>query len=722
MTAVASIFTVVPEKDLGREEKALSQCILKGALHRPELRGALEPLVQMIQSRTAGVGSLRKATIRIAYETRDVEAKLFLIAALKNPTGFSKQAGYSKAFLKWVTEQSFPNPAKEIAQLKEHVKEDKITWNTLVGYAKTGGTTGNTTLKAKAEAMVQKIHDDWAQSRLQWAMGLAPDVVSAETHLTQDNWGDLKEGDLVWASWNPYVLHKITGFNKTKTGKKFAEVMTVDRNDPSKKGTERVIHMSSASNPHYQLHVMPSGHPISPVKKPPKPVTKIEDLAKGDKISWSTHSGGFSGEVYKIDDKGVHVAVKDPETGMDLGPATFSVEEIATFGVKKEEPSKALGEEDAEAKPEKPKSKKKRIKNVNDVSVGEYFEWEDADGNKKLMKVVSKGNHTMDAVEVDPATGVAGSSSHNFDGELMLQNFLHEAPAPAPSLPALTGVGDVEKGDFITQMVGKEPKLMQVVLQEQGKFYAQEVDPVEFDGHDLKQQKLHKAPKPSTADIPEPKKFTPPKEEPKAEKPKKAPSIFTAPTPAKEKPEKKPKPKSPASIFSPPAEAPEPKPKKKPKPKSPASIFSPPAEAPEPKPKPKKIDKVPSFWALKAGTWITYGKDGRVMQIKDKDPDGGWFVAEYNADGKKIAEFTLQSQHWDFLELGADGVYTTDVTSLMSSLLAPTPQGTKKAPEPAKPKKPKPEWPPKPKKHDDKPEAAETPQGPETVNCRHPGA
>ena len=248
--------------------------IVKLALEEPEHRPVVMPLVRMARERrvAANVSELRTAVIRAAYDAASAATRAALVRAVKAADhllaseaadlegaitltreeraglvriafttpdagrrrqilGILKEARYSKGFLKWVQNKEFKHPE-----------------------------TGNMVQFISLPSQAQKeVHKQWKAGKKEWAQQHKPEGLSKKTELTPEKFDALKEGDLLWISWQPFVFHKVTGKSKTSTGKATVRLSRVDKEDPSKvvEDEDFWLHRSSAGSKTHDIHVVP---------------------------------------------------------------------------------------------------------------------------------------------------------------------------------------------------------------------------------------------------------------------------------------------------------------------------------------------------------------------------------------------------------------------------------------------------------------------------------
>ena len=242
--------------------------LVKIAYDNPTWRKELVPLVKLGQHHervprvASGTVSLRSAIIRTAYESTDPKLRAALVkivtaapktevkipmswtefstlarVAAATPSvarrvkiaGILKNAKYSPAFLKWVESKSFP----------KHETGNDVKFHSL------------------SPAQQQEVHKQWKHDRKSQAQQHKPESLSDDTLLTPEKFDALQKGDMLWISWSPKVLHKVTGIGKTKTGKPLLEMVQVDPQDPTKEGAKRILHRSSAGDEEHEIHIMP---------------------------------------------------------------------------------------------------------------------------------------------------------------------------------------------------------------------------------------------------------------------------------------------------------------------------------------------------------------------------------------------------------------------------------------------------------------------------------
>jgi len=172
-----------------------------------------------------------KTLVRVAYSTKDLGRRREIL-------GLLKEAKYSPGFMKYVEKQQWKHP-------------------------ETGNMVQFVSLPPKEQ---KKIHEQWKAGKKDWAQKFKPDGLGEETELSPEKFDDLKPGDRLWISWAPHVEHKVTGFNKTKTGKPVLEMVMVNP-ETGEEGEERYMHRSSAGNPKHDIHILPEGaKPKDPAK------------------------------------------------------------------------------------------------------------------------------------------------------------------------------------------------------------------------------------------------------------------------------------------------------------------------------------------------------------------------------------------------------------------------------------------------------------------------
>jgi hypothetical protein len=258
--------------------------LTKTALEQPGLRARLLPFIDLGRAtRVASVNvDLRSVVIHAAFETNDRELRDALVRCAAAPTfveagapepdesvamtyeeyrqlvkvaysttsgerrrqvlGILKQAKYSKGFMKWVEGRKFKHPD-----------------------------TGNDVLFVSLPAEEQKkVHQQWKAGKKEWAQKFKPDSLDDKTRLTPEKFDDLKEGEELWISWSPAKVHRVTGKDKTSTGKPVLVMVQVDPKT-GKEGETRYMHKSTVSSSDHELHVMPPGSKIKlPGAKPSK--------------------------------------------------------------------------------------------------------------------------------------------------------------------------------------------------------------------------------------------------------------------------------------------------------------------------------------------------------------------------------------------------------------------------------------------------------------------
>ena len=258
------------------KKKAMLYQLTKTALENPELRSQLMPLIKMGRDakQASETVDLRGRVIRAAYETSDRNLREALVKCVvaageeslkweedsRGPVvgsvdmslqeynhlvrvafttsdtnrrvqilGILKQAKYGKSFLKWVETRQFKNP-------------------------QTGNDVKFVSLPSEEQA---KIYEQWKQNRLQTAQKFKPQGLSDETRLTPKRFDDVEEGDMIWVSWSPKMLHKVTGKGETKKNKKPYLSVVITNPQTGEELEKRYLYRSSTQNPDHELHVVP---------------------------------------------------------------------------------------------------------------------------------------------------------------------------------------------------------------------------------------------------------------------------------------------------------------------------------------------------------------------------------------------------------------------------------------------------------------------------------
>jgi hypothetical protein len=426
--------------------------IVKAAHDHPAWRSALLPLVKLAKLEenlrvASGVLPLRDAAIRTAFETTDADLRRALVEivqhhdakAATSTTWLSprertalvrvaytttnadrrrrilallREAKYSPSFLKFVDTKKFPNPNPEGREAHPEVKFFSLS-----------------------PAEQKRVYEEWKTDRKENAQKHKPEGLSKDTKLTPEKFDALEVGDILWISYNPKKLHKVTGFNKTKGNKPVLEMVQIDRDDPEKEGEKRYLHRSGVENPDHEFHVVPKAgeekldeekddSPESSPKfsDPPKELRDdVNRMIKNvygddDDVVWKDEKSPFpKGTKIKLE-HGVnnHTDVEVAYDGV-LGYGSGDVADdyvlvrhkgeyrlvpVSTMKAKGKEQGK--GEEKSEApKAEKPKSEEKsepkaeKLKvthaEIDDFNVGDvFFEEGFPDSPIKIKKIVEK--------------------------------------------------------------------------------------------------------------------------------------------------------------------------------------------------------------------------------------------------------------------------------------------------------------------------------------------
>lgn len=190
-------------------------------------------LVEIVQrhdatTRTASLSDAqRSALIRLAYKTTDADRRQKIL-------GLLHVAKYSESFKRFVENKKFPNPNPENREAYPEVKFFSLP-----------------------PAEQKRVYDEWKVDRKENAQQHKPEGLSKDTKLTPEKFDALEVGDVLWLSYSPKKLHKVTGFNKTKGGKPVLEMVQIDRDNPEKEGEKRYLHRSGVDNEDHEFHVVP---------------------------------------------------------------------------------------------------------------------------------------------------------------------------------------------------------------------------------------------------------------------------------------------------------------------------------------------------------------------------------------------------------------------------------------------------------------------------------
>lgn len=194
--------------------------------------------------------------VRVAYGTSDTGRRREIL-------GILKEAKYSPGFMKYVEKQTYTHP-----ETKNEVKFVSLP-----------------------SKMQKEIHEQWKAGKKDWAKQFKPDGLGSDTELTPEKFDALKPGDRLWVSWAPHVEHRVTGYNKTKTGKPVVEMVMVNP-ETGDEGEERYLHRSSAGNPKHDIHVLPE--PKSPVSDDAK--STLEGILGQQQVSEWLNKPGMVGD------------------------------------------------------------------------------------------------------------------------------------------------------------------------------------------------------------------------------------------------------------------------------------------------------------------------------------------------------------------------------------------------------------------------------------------
>lgn len=275
-----------------RRKKAMLSHLIHEAWSQPELRHELMPLIRLTQDSRVASGEVdfRSAALRYAFSNHDRRVRKIVVAAVcacdalpplgmsapheerhalgdcekldltpeqyralirlaydtSNPTrrhrilGMLRQAKYGSAFLKWTEKRTFKHPATG----------NKVKFVSLPPDERT------------------KIHDSWLESRKKWEAQFKPPGLTDTTRLTVESFDQLKPGDMLWVSWSPAMLHRVTSHVQSKSGKPVLEMALVDPKTGQDVET-RFLYRSSLEKEDYEIH-----------KVPPKAEEKVEEAVE----------------------------------------------------------------------------------------------------------------------------------------------------------------------------------------------------------------------------------------------------------------------------------------------------------------------------------------------------------------------------------------------------------------------------------------------------------
>lgn len=269
------------DKPQDRKKKAMLYHLTKTALEHPELRGQLMPLVRMAREAkqaASGTDNLRERVIRAAYETDNLALRGALVRCVvaadesaatapvedlvpkeassgiemtdeeyrglvrvaystnnqerrRHILGLLKQAKFkpNSTFMKWTEGRKFKNPDTNNLVKFISLPPDEQT----------------------------RIHEQWKKNRKERAQKYKPKSLSEDTVLTPEKFDDVEEGDMIWVSWSPKMLHEVIGKGETKKNKK--PYLTVVITDPKtgKKMEKRNLYKSSTQNQDHEIHLVP---------------------------------------------------------------------------------------------------------------------------------------------------------------------------------------------------------------------------------------------------------------------------------------------------------------------------------------------------------------------------------------------------------------------------------------------------------------------------------
>jgi hypothetical protein len=429
-----------------RSKKAMLVILAREALALPELRPALVPLVRLARDFRVASGeiNLRGALIRLAYASSDRRVRAVIVAAVRagdstrlevsrvekqgldlmpdqyralvrlaytttSPPrrrqilSMLRQAKYGTAFMKWVEKQTFKHP-------------------------ETGNDVKFVSLPKATQA---EVHEQWATGKKEWAQKFKPEGLGEATELTPQRFDELKPGEMLWISWSPAKLHKVTGFSKTKTGKLVLEMVQVDPTTGAE-SEERYLHRSSAGDPKHEIHVVPPAGGEKKEKEKKKEPTElpepaatwkemkesgvletlvpgakatslVSEHARGDRITVTSETSGATGDftvlgkfIIKGDDGSEYILALS-----EHGPSVVPIHGPKAKGIKikitekiGEEPEDEVEEpEDEVEAPKKPKSPPK---------VGDKLtNYEQLEPGMVITKMQADGPMTFQVVETD---------------------------------------------------------------------------------------------------------------------------------------------------------------------------------------------------------------------------------------------------------------------------------------------------------------------------------
>ena len=244
-------------KELGGRWKADSQKkgsgrrmlyeLTKMAFVYPELRADLMPFVKLgHEARIASHSvDLRGIAIRAAYNSRNHALRSALLEAVVAADGrsFAKTAKtrkpkYRQPFLKWIANRKFPNPNPE-------GRESQISFYSLSSQEQS------------------KIYQEWQANYRDWARQHMPAGLGSGTRVTNENFDDIKIGDVLWYNASPGKPLKVTGINREgwRANNPTLELIQVDLSDPGFQGQERSFTKSTLGNENLELHRLPDQGP-----------------------------------------------------------------------------------------------------------------------------------------------------------------------------------------------------------------------------------------------------------------------------------------------------------------------------------------------------------------------------------------------------------------------------------------------------------------------------